>query len=232
MLYFAWVNDQEPWDAAIHAREDAQLLRVELQQQEGQAAELKLLIKNPGQGLLAPGRKTRAFLSYQADGQAGVLLLFAGQVLGVAMQAGDRLATVTMTALPNNAVTLLQQLHNSLKVAPYWDELFVVPSRREDPTQGLLAREAVYYWHKTQGTVGLSGLFAGSQSLTLSGQIFHDSLRVEMGRPPLSAVKMTVVAEWLQRANGVANIARRVERAFPGQRVNTLSGEDLAARWP
>jgi hypothetical protein len=93
------------WNAAIHAREDAQLLRVDLQQQEGQAAELKLLINNPGQGLLAPGRKTRAFLSYQAAGQTAVQLLFAGQVVGVAMLAGDRLATVTLTALPNQSVS-------------------------------------------------------------------------------------------------------------------------------
>ena len=232
MLYFAWVNANELWNAAIHAREDAQLLRVDLQQQEGQAAELQVLIKNPGQGLLAPGRKTRAFLSYQAEGQTAVQLLFAGQVVGVAMLAGDRLATVTLTALPNQSVQLLQQLHNSLKVAPYWDDLFVIPSRREDPAQGLLAREAVYYWDKIQGTVALSGLFAGSQSLTLSGQFFQDSLTLAIGKPPLSAVKMTVVAEWVQRANGIANITKRVERAFPGQLVNSLSGEDLVARWP
>jgi hypothetical protein len=232
MLYFAWVDANEAWNASLHALEDEALLQVDLQQLEGKPAQLQILVRNPGQGLLNPARKTRAFLSHQGAGQSVPVLMFVGRVIAVAQVDGSELVRITLTALPNDAAALLQSFSAGLKVAPYWDDLFVSPSRRDDPDEVLKARDAVYCWDKLTNTVSLSGLFVGNQSLNLGQNFFYDSLQQELAETPLSAVEMTVVAEWAQQARGITDVTRRIERAFGGQKINSLTGQDLAARWP
>ncbi|OYQ31436.1 hypothetical protein CHU95_20000 [Niveispirillum lacus] len=79
-IYFAWVDDAEVFSVATHAREDEEVFALTISHGEGEFATASVEIRNPGIGLLAPGRKRRAFISCELTAGASPTLLFAGSL--------------------------------------------------------------------------------------------------------------------------------------------------------
>lgn len=77
-IFFAWVDDAEVFSAVTHAREDEEVFSLSISHSEGEFATASIEIRNPGIGLLAPGRKRRAFISCELSAGSPATLLFAG----------------------------------------------------------------------------------------------------------------------------------------------------------
>ncbi len=79
-IFFAWVDDAEVFSSVTHAREDEEVFSLTISHSEGEFATASVEIRNPGIGLLAPGRKRRAFISCELSAGAAPTLLFAGSL--------------------------------------------------------------------------------------------------------------------------------------------------------
>jgi hypothetical protein len=75
-----------PFDPALHARFDEDVISVEITQSEGDFASLTVGLKNPGVGLLAAGRNLWCWLSWDQawpDGEPDLVPLFNGRLVGI-----------------------------------------------------------------------------------------------------------------------------------------------------
>src|SRR5690606_24563287 len=96
----------------------------------------------------------------------------------------------------------------------------------------LEARSALYHYHRTTGAITLSDIITGDATLAVSNH-FHDSLQFDVTDNPARRVVVTATVEWLQHITGVSQgVNNRIQKAFPGNTVNTFSGVQLAAAWP
>ena len=64
MFHFAWVDASEAAFGPEHLIEDEKVLSIAIEHSEGDFPSLSIVIRNPRIGLLAPARKTWAWLSH------------------------------------------------------------------------------------------------------------------------------------------------------------------------
>ena len=105
------------------------------------------------------------------------------------------------------------------------------PEAQNDPTESLEASSDLFYWCRKTGEVKLSNIFWGNQKLELGEKHYYDSLQLRLGEPPLSAVDVSLTIEWLHRYRGETDISSLIKARFREGLINTLSGQDLEAKW-
>lgn len=221
--YFAWVGAGEKFDSSLHSRCDLDIIKLTIDHQEGEVA-LATVVVAPFD--LSALDQRHVFISYEKR------LLFAGRLVGLPAQMAHDLVGLEFTAEPLDSFEKLKALRGSLQQTPYWDPLFVEPMDRDNPAEWLEGRSALYAWSRLDGTVCASDVFQGRHSIDLSPVFFADSLRVRLAETPLSQISVTLVAEWVQEAEGEINIAPKIATAFPGGMINTLTPNALQATWP
>src|SRR4051812_1806444 len=124
-LYFAWVDQGEAFNAAVHNREDEDVFSLTFNHSEGDFASLQVTIKNPRIGLLNVGRKSWAIVSFN-DGTT-ITPIFRGRLIGIPTNVFSDLVTLDFVARPADFETQKFDLAQTLKVAPYWDPIWVNP---------------------------------------------------------------------------------------------------------
>lgn len=233
-IYFAAVDlPAASYDDAIHSVEDETLLRLKISQSEGEFATAEVEIENPGEGLLSPTRKKRCFISIE-NPSGSPKLIFAGRLVGYPTDVTQETVTLQYVAQPDDWEVLQQALVDSLKVAPYYNELFVAPDKRNDPAEVLAGRTALLYWDRVDNTVAISDIVEDG-TLYDRGQIpFFDSIQVDIGDPPVSQVQVNIETQWNQSAVGVVDAATAIKAEFSGpagNQINTLTPYSFEDAW-
>lgn len=220
--FFAWIDPTEDFNPCLHKRKDLDIFSLTLEQREGEVAFAILTVKQP-----TSFSKKHALITY------GDQLIFRGRIVGMPLYRDKDLIEIQLTAEPEDAAEQLRALSQTLKIPPYWDELFIDPFHLDNPAETLEARTAFFSWDRCTGQVKLSDLFEGQHSLVLTEkQVFRDSLRVRFTTPPLESIQVQVTCEWLQWIEGEADLAPLIARTFSRGMMNTLTPKSLKKFWP
>jgi hypothetical protein len=228
IYYFAWLKEKEPFSPEIHCRHDEEIFYLEIHHKSGgfPLADVVISPSKKGGGYEAP----YALLSW--DWGQGPQVGFYGRLLTMPLAIEGEYVRLQFTAEPEDSQAQLSQLHEQLKDTPHWDPLFVPQSAQGDPRESLESRSALYEWSRTSGQVTLSSLFQGAHSIDLGENFKPDSLKIRLTQVPLSSVKVTLKAEWIQHAFGQEDIAPLIASHFPHGQMSTLTPEHFKMSWP
>ena len=228
-FYFCWAGEGVSFDEEIHMREDMPVFSFEIGAQESQIPWMRLRVGNPKQGLNRFSKKN-AFLSCRKS-TGETELLFKGALISVAQKIEGESVELFFTAQPQDMNEKLEILQQELKQTNLWDPLFVAPENKNNPSESLEARTQIFHWSRTTGELHLSDLFQGGKSLQVKGNFYKNSLDVRLSEMPLQGVRVRLKVSWIQRFQGVSDLTYLLRSRFPGGLVNTLTGEDLEAKW-
>jgi len=234
MIYFALVDAGIPFDDSIHNVQDEQLFNITIQQSEGDFASAELEIVNPGAGLLNPARKKRCFISYQ-DG-AVIKLLFSGRIVGFPTDFSDETVKLTYIAQPEDWQADQATFLNTLKTAPFYNELLIAEDSRNEPAEILAARSGLLYWDRATNAISLSDIIEGSAELDIGTTAIFDSISINMGDPPVTSINIIVEVQWEQFGVGVVDCASLIKAEFINsaigtEQINTLTPLSFEDAW-
>ncbi|RWB85909.1 MAG: hypothetical protein EOQ52_20370 [Mesorhizobium sp.] len=241
MFFFAWVSPTETTFGLEHQVEDEKVVGISLTHQEGQFAKVDITVKNPRVGLLAPGRDQWAWLSYYdpQNPTAGVQPLFFGRIVGVPQQMQGNAVAMTFLARPAAYDTLRRALAESMKVAPYWDPIFVAEDKRDDPDTVLEGYTHAWHIDRVTHAVTASDILNGEDGLIDFDDGFtYGSLDISYSQPPLTAVKVSAEINWSQDAAGTVDFTKQLVAAFAaagsgdGYSIKSLTGDGLMSDFP
>jgi len=223
--FFSWVAMDDAFDPIRHSRCDLEIFYLTIQQNEGEVAVATLLVK--GQ-VPFPLDHQQALIAYGDPAR----LIFRGHLSGMPRPVGPALLELHFMAEPHQAAEHLTALSDTLKEPPYWDPLFIDPLHSEQPREVLEARSALFYWDRLTGAVRLSDIFTGRHHSIIDEDIFEGSLKVTLGDPPLDAIQINLIAEWMQTLEGEADLAPALAKRFSRGMINTLTPQSLKNSWP
>lgn len=233
-IFFAYVNPLDTYDDTIHSVEDEDVFSLRISQSETEFARARVEIRNPSIGLLAPGRKQRVFISCEHGPDKK--LLFAGRLVGFPLDIGENTVSVEFIAQPEDWFNTQQAFLQTLKVAPFYNPLFIPEEDRDKAEEILAARAALLHWDRMTGQVVLSDILQGSQFLDIGDEFFFDSLETEIGDPPVSRIVAEIEVQWLQLGVGEVNCGEPIRREFTNTitaspQINTLTPLAFEAGW-
>jgi hypothetical protein len=216
-VYFAWVDPDETTFGSEHHRYDDYIFRLEIDEEEGKLAIATVDMKNPG-SLLAPGRKRWCWIAFD-DGDGNVVPKFFGRVIGVPTSMFGEVVTIVFEARPLDYLARKQAVAETLKVAPYYDALFVDPAYLDDPDHILEGYSASWHYDPVTHEVSITDYLVGEVDGVefLGADIVYDSLTFDLGDPPLRAVKMDASVTWTQQATGTIDLGVKLFSSFLGQ---------------
>lgn len=242
MFYFAWVNPSQDAFTGAMAREDEKIVGFEVTHDEGDFASATIEIRNPRIGLLNAGRKVWAWLSWDGDpaSTGGPEPLFFGRLVGVPADMQSETVTLTFIARPRTYNSQKRAVAETLKVAPYWDPVWIPKERRNDPDAALEARSALWHIDRISHSVSISDIVAGEDgTVALTGDdIVADTLSMTYGEPPLRTVSVTAEVLWSQKARGEIDITKELVAAFAAAGttgnylISSFTGQGLGDDWP
>lgn len=226
MPYFAWIDANEDTFEPEHLRWDEQIFSFSLGQDEGDPASLSLAVRRPRNisgnpiGLLGPGRKIWCWFALDCGSS---LKKFRGRLVGVPTSLFDDLVTLEFVARPIDLVAQKMALAETLKVLPYYDEVVIDPSRRNDPDVVLEGYFANWHYdpetHVLSTSDGLDGedgtvTFDGSSE---GGKVFYDGLGLSLTSGPLSRVDFSAEYTWTQQAQGNVDLTQYLLSNWPNE---------------
>jgi hypothetical protein len=220
VFYWAWVfPDDTTFDAVRHTVQDENVFSFEVSQKEGDFAVLKVDIKNPRIGLLSTSRKVWAWLS--VDGTP----LFFGRLIGIPDSINQEIVSLVLTARPIDFVTRKNAKAEELRVAPYWDPIFVAPEELDNADMVLEARSALWSVDRITHEVDISDIIVGEDGIEEfdEGEVPYASVQTKIGSPPLNNITVDATVHWTQKAEG--------EFRF-GFSAVTYGGQGLMQSWP
>ncbi|MDR0406970.1 MAG: hypothetical protein LBH38_02715 [Holosporales bacterium] len=212
-----------PW------RGDEDPFAIEITQAEGEFAVAHVTLLNPRLRQESIQQRAYGRIAFQRE-NSSIVPLFCGRIITIPVALEGALLKVELIAEPDDAAQKLRELGNTLRTFPYWDALFVPIGAEDMPHEVLEARTALFAWNRVNGALSLSDLYRGKNTLTIEN-IFQDTLRMHRGSEPWDAVDVTLEVQWIQRAYGCMDIAPVIARMFPGQTINTYSGQDFQRSW-
>lgn len=236
-IFFAWIDEGEEFDPAVHNRVDESVYSMTLSQVEGDFATLECVIKNPRIGLLNAGRKQWAYAAIQ-DGST-ITPLIKGRLVGIPANVFATLVTLNFVARPSNFEAQKQALASTLRSLPYWDPVMISPDSWLDPDTVLEARSVLWHIDPVTHVVTVSDILVPEDGTVevFESDHLYDDMQVTLDQTPLRRVSMTATIPWTQsdKSTGGLDLSRRIKRAF-GDDINgliksyTMNG--LADNWP
>lgn len=227
-FYFAWVDPNTSFDEYAHSVEDEEVFAFELSHREGDFAMLSIDIKNPRTNLIGGGRKVWAWLS--VDGTP----LFYGRLVAIPEDLVQNIVRLNFIARPQGYETLKQALADTLKVAPYYDPIWLNQQKLDDPDTVLEARNSLWHIDRTTHVVSVSDINVGEDGTVnfLTDETFYDDVTVSYGATPLRRVTIQAQISWDQVAAGTLDFTRPLLKAFkdagsPGNVVSSYTGQGL-----
>jgi hypothetical protein len=241
MFFFAWVDETETTFGLEHQVVDEDIVSIALTHKEGAFASLDITVRNPRVGLLAPGRKQWAWLSWhdEKNPTAGVIPLLFGRLVGVPQQVQGNAVTLNIMARPSAYDAQKRALAETMKVAPYWDPMFINADSRDDPDTVLQGYTHAWHIDRVSLAVTASDILDGEDGLLDFGEDFiRDSLGADPGEPPLTSIKVSAEINWAQAATGTVDFTRQLVSAFTlagsgdGHLIKSLTGDGLMLDYP
>lgn len=227
-FYFAWVDpDQSTFDESTMSRFDEDVFAFAIKHDEGQFATMDATIKNPRVGLLNAGRKLWAWLAYKRQDNAHIVPLFFGVVTGLPTDLFAEMVQLKFNARPHDFIVAKQDVAETLKVRPFYDPVFLDETHRDDPDAILEGWSALYHIDRITHEVTVSDILEGEDgTVTFGGtQGLYDSVKMELGEAPLSAVQVQAGVQWTQRYTGFLPQIIEVN-------VTSYTGSSFKSDWP
>jgi len=206
-----------PFDPALHARFDEDVISVEITQSEGDFATLTVGIKNPGVGLLAAGRNLWCWLSWDQawpDGTPDLVPLFNGRLIGIPRLAAGELVELQFIARPDDFNAQKSALAASLQVLPYWDPVWLASNISADTV--LETYSALWHIDRTTLALSVSDIIQGEDgTVTITeAQALYENFSLAYGEPPLIATAVKGTVSWSQQGQGIIDVTPNLVRAF------------------
>jgi hypothetical protein len=228
-FYFAWCDSDQPFDDSM-LREDEIVFAFDIAHQEGQIPTLSIDIKNPHVGLLAPGRSQWAWLSY-LDPIIGVVPLFYGWIVGLPSNLLGEVVTLQFLARPSDYLAQKQDIANSLMMQPYYDPIWIDPSKLADPSNpdpDTVLETYTVAWHvdRTSLLVSISDIISGEDGTEVFNpeDSFYDTVAISFAQSPLTQVVFDGTIQWTQAATDVINM--------PDVSLSAWNGQQIVNDWP
>lgn len=239
MFYFAWVDAEDGAFEAGFEREDEKVFRFEIRHGEGEVAQLSIDIENPRVGLLGAGRKQWAWLAHDDGTSDGVTPLFFGRLVGVPDGLQNEVVRLTFLAKPADFDAQKEALAATLRVAPFYDPIWINADKRADPDSVLEGYAGLWHVDRVSHVVSLSSHLAGEDGVNdFSADFFYDSLDVAHGAPGARSIKVEAQVFWDQEAKGEVDLSDALIDAFAAagtatpRAISTMTGEGLMRDWP
>lgn len=239
-FYFAWIDPGETFDPAVHNRIDEDVWSHTLSQEEGDFASLEIEVRNPRIGLLNASRKVWAFYSF--DDGTTITPLIKCRLIGIPTNIFDQNVTMQFTAQPVDFAAQKLALAETLKVAPYWNAIFVSPDNWDDPDTILEAYTKLWYIDPVTHVVSVSDILVPEDGTIeyQQGDFFYDDFGVTLGSVPLRSVTMTAQIPWTQQASGQVDLSSAILGAWPAdpdgagfsQLISSFTFGGLSGSWP
>jgi hypothetical protein len=220
LFHFAWVDAAETIFGPQHLVEDEKVLSFAIEHSEGDFASLSIVIKNPRIGLLAPARKTWAWLAH------GSTPLFFGRLVGVPSSINQSAVTLEFIARPADYAAQKEALALTLQVLPYYDRVFLTPEAQGDSDAVLEARPELWHIDRATLAVTTSHMLVGEDGVEefLENEVPYDSVAISIGQVPTRALTVTADVSWKQSARGSIDLGSYY--------FETYSGKSLIDNWP
>jgi len=242
-FYFAWAEAGDVPHNSSFLREDEEIFSLTLTQSEGDFARLTIVIKNPRVGLLAPSRKTWAWLTYY-DGVT-IKPVFYGRLIGLPSNIFDTRVTLEFIARPVDFAAQKEALADTMRALPYYDPIFIQPDSWNDPDLVLDARTELWHIDRVTHQLTTSDLIVpedGTIELTEDDHLYH-GLATSMGDVPVRRCRVVATIPWTQIASGSFSLSKRIVNAWPevadsyasdyrGKLIMSYSFDGLSGDWP
>lgn len=237
--YFAWVDEADSDFDVAFLREDEQVFAFEVSQAEGEFAALTVDIRNPEVGLLNPSRKQWAWLSADFGDTSGGQPLFFGRLVGMPEDIVGKAVRLTFSARPFDFADRKATAAAALKVAPYWDPVWVTPELAEDPDAVLESRSALWHIDRVTHAVTASDILEAEDGLIDLGEdVLRDSIDLSFGSPPATKITCEATIGWDQVVTGSYDLKPALLAAFAaagtstGGVISSFTGQGLMEDWP
>lgn len=242
-LYFAWVDASETTFGPQHEVTDEQVFRLTIRHEEGDFAHAEVEIANPRVGLLGPARKRWAWISFDTEATPGVVPLLFGRLLGLPQRLAGETVTLEFLARPADFDARRDAAAAALKVAPFWDPVWVEAERRDDPDAVLEARAARWHTDRVDHTVTASDYNVGEDGTLDFGApgaatVFYSSLDAGPLQAPARKIRVEAEVLWDQAGAGTVDLRQSLIAAFAAAGtkrahvITTYTGEGLEGDWP
>lgn len=225
-FYFAWVNsDQTTFDPSTMNVMDEDIFEFKLDHEEGQIPTLDLTIVNPRVGLLSPNRKLWGWLSYEPISGSGIVPLFFGVLVGIPDDLFAELITIKMISKSLTYISDKQAVAEGMKVRPFWDPVFITPTKRDDPDSILEGWSALWHVDRTSMEVTASDILVGEDGTIEFGaaNAEYKSVRMKVGQAPINTIEVNGTVRWTQRSTGFV--------AGPSPNIQSYTGDTLISQW-
>jgi hypothetical protein len=199
-FYFAWVDAGDVHFGPEHLREDELVHTFQITHEEGQIPTLSIGIKNPKVGLLAPGRRVWVWLSWFDQKTGHVHPLFFGRLVGIPDSIINEVVTLQIIAKPLDYQNQKQAVAETMKVAPWYDPIFIDEAHRDDPDTILEGYSSLWHLDRTTLEVTASDILIGEDGNEIfdEDQAFYDGVQLNIGSPPLVTAVMDATVSWTQ----------------------------------
>lgn len=238
IFYFAWIDEGEAFDPAVHNRHDEDVFAFNLTQQEGDFAALTCDVKNPRIGLLNTGRKVWCYFSWDA-GDGTIAPLFKGRLIAIPSNIFDTVVTFSFTARPSAFVDAKHTLADTLRVLPYWDQVMIDPDSWEDDDVVLEARSALYHIDRVTHEVTISDVLTPEDgTLEFGGDdFFYDNMSMTLQQTPIRSCNVTATFPWANSGAGGLDVGAVILQKWPGKDailnlINSFTFPGLQSSWP
>jgi hypothetical protein len=228
---FAWAGPGETAFGLEHEREDEEVFAFSLEHTEGDFATLSIDIRNPRRQFLVEGGNLWMWLS--EDGEP----LFFGRLVAVPEDLHAEIVRLNFIARPLNYETTKRALAETLRVAPWWDPVWIVDERLDDPDSAIEARSQLWHVDRVTHAVTVSDINVGEDATLEITDHDYASLSVSFGSPPVRRVRVEAEVSWDQIAEGTLDITEQLLAAFaaagsPAGVASSYTGQGLEADWP
>lgn len=233
-IFFAWTDPDVDFDPDVHAVYDERIYNITIEQAEGGFASLKIEVRNPRVGLLAPGRKRWCWLSWEGS-TGGPQPIFRGRVVGLPADVINETVILEFVAQPDDYADQQAALAETLKVPPYWDEVWI-SGDPNDPNTVLEARTQLYHVDRVSLEVSVSDNIDGedgTEEFTTSDD-FYETMSVSYGSAPLTQINVTASANYDQVASGDVDFSPMIasHAGGTGNMIPTMTAAGLVDDWP
>jgi len=221
-FYFAYADAGEAFDPTVHNRMDEYVLSARRQLRERLKPVLQVEMVNPHIGVLNPARKTWVWFSYDTNSTAGIIPLFNGRIDAVPSDIFSEVITLQFESRPVDYFARLQRTAETKKIAPFYDQVFIDPIKRDDPDTILEAWSALWHVDPVTLEVTASDILNGedgNEDFT-ADDAFYDSVRMRpTGQAPLTSVLVDASVSWTQTARGFVDMGNKVIFSYGGDGV-------------
>jgi hypothetical protein len=223
---FAWVDaSQSTFNPVTMDVEDEEIVSFRMTHEEGQIPTLDITVRNPRIGLLAPSRKTWAWLG-RRDSTGHLRGIYFGNLQGIPSDLFQEKVTLKFHSRAINFVALKQDAAEALKVAPYYDGIWLDDQHRDDPDSILEGWSAL--WHIDRKTLAItaSDVLEGEDGTVTftEDDAIYSSVSMKLGTAPLVNLRVEASVSWQQRTSGYFDV--------PAVSIASYTGDSFIGEWP